>query len=165
MWADCQEYVGRFSRKCGNLDVSEPYGPPLPVTGLAWLVRLETLPPSVSRLSRKCGSIDVSQPVWAFTACNRDRLERQADNLAGICGSIVKKMWEPRRLTTLWAFTACNRDSFTFYYLQDKTGIISWLVTSPSFQGLPIYLSSYSSTPCSLVIDSAIKEHRKESIF
>jgi hypothetical protein len=36
-----------------------------------------------------------------------------ADNLTAICEQIVKKMWEPRRLTTLRAFTACYSDSFT----------------------------------------------------
>jgi hypothetical protein len=40
----------------------------------------------------------------------------KADNLTAICEPIVKKMWEPRRLTTLRASTACYSDSFTFIF-------------------------------------------------
>jgi hypothetical protein len=47
----------------------------------------------------------------------KGRPAREADNLTAICESIVLKMWEPRRLTTLWAFTACYMDSFTFFFL------------------------------------------------
>jgi hypothetical protein len=34
----------------------------------------------------------------------------EADNLTAICGTIVYKMWEPRRLTTLWASKASYRN-------------------------------------------------------
>jgi hypothetical protein len=44
----------------------------------------------------------------------KGRPGREADNLIAICEPIVKKMWEPQRLTTLWAFKASYRDSFTF---------------------------------------------------
>jgi hypothetical protein len=37
---------------------------------------------------------------------------RKADNFTTIRESVVQKMWDPRRLTTLWASAACNRDSF-----------------------------------------------------
>jgi hypothetical protein len=49
---------------------------------------------------------------------NKGRPARKADNLNVICELIVRKMWEPRRLTTLWASTACYRDKFTFLPLR-----------------------------------------------
>jgi hypothetical protein len=32
----------------------------------------------------------------------------------------IKKVWEPRRLTTLWASAACYRDSFALFLFQTK---------------------------------------------
>jgi hypothetical protein len=39
---------------------------------------------------------------------------------------LSRKMWEPRRLTTLCACTACYRDSFTFKYLEFLVVYIIW---------------------------------------
>jgi hypothetical protein len=37
-------------------------------------------------------------------------------DLTAICEPVLKKMWEPRRLTTLWTSRACYRDSFILFF-------------------------------------------------
>jgi hypothetical protein len=48
--------VSRFSRKCGSLDVSQPYERPRPVTGIA-------LP---FFISNKQNDIDVKHEYWVY---------------------------------------------------------------------------------------------------
>jgi hypothetical protein len=61
-----------------------------------------------------------TQPLTEMSTRNlpggKGRPARGADNLIAICEPTVKKMWEPRCLTTLRAFMAYYRDSFTFKY-------------------------------------------------
>jgi hypothetical protein len=59
-----------------------------------------------------------TQPLTEMITRNvregKGRLAHKADNLTAKCEPVIKKMWEPRRLTTLWARMSCYRDSFTF---------------------------------------------------
>jgi hypothetical protein len=68
-------------------------------------------------------SLGSTQPLTEMRTRNlpggKGRPARSADNLAAICESVVQKMWEPRRLTTLRAIMVCYRDSFTFFYIQE----------------------------------------------
>jgi hypothetical protein len=63
----------------------------------------------------------LTQPLTETTTRNlpgdKKRPALKVVNLAAICGPVLYKMWEPRRLTTLWTFTACYRDNFTFTFL------------------------------------------------
>jgi hypothetical protein len=68
----------------------------------------------------------LTQPLTEMSTRNfhgvKGRPARKTDNLTVICESIVKKMWEPRPLTTLWASTACYRDGFTFFHFEIPEG-------------------------------------------
>jgi hypothetical protein len=64
-------------------------------------------------------ALESTQPLTEMSSRNlpgsKERPALKADNLTAIWESIVYKMWEPRRLTTLQVSTACYRYSFTFF--------------------------------------------------
>jgi hypothetical protein len=63
-------------------------------------------------------SLGSTQPLTEMSTRNlpgdKERPELKVDILTVMCEAIVKKMWEPRRLTILRASTACYRDSLIF---------------------------------------------------
>jgi hypothetical protein len=69
--------------------------------------------------SRRTLALRSIQPLTEMSIRNlpgrKGRPALKADNLTAICEPIVKKMSEPRSLTTLWASMACYRDGFTFF--------------------------------------------------
>jgi hypothetical protein len=69
--------------------------------------------------SSRSMALESTQPLTEMGTRNlpggKGRSARKADNLTSIYESIVLKMWEPRRLTTLWASTTCYRNIFAFF--------------------------------------------------
>jgi hypothetical protein len=83
-------------------------------------IRLTEHKQYIGIISSRTMALGSTQPLTKMNTRNlpgaKGWAARKAD-LTAICGPIVYKMWEPRRLTTLWASTACYRDSFTFFYV------------------------------------------------
>jgi hypothetical protein len=57
--------------------------------------------------------LGLSQPLTEINNWSR-AWRQEANNPAAICETIIYKIWDSRRLTTLWYSTACYRESFTF---------------------------------------------------
>jgi hypothetical protein len=65
----------------------------------------------VLRSTQPLTEINTRNLLWGGGGKGRPALK--AENLTAIYESIVYKVWDPRRLTTLWTSMACYRDSFT----------------------------------------------------
>jgi hypothetical protein len=60
----------------------------------------------------------LTQPLIEMSIRNLPGGEGRPEHKAASPSSLSllsRRMWDPRRLTTLWASTACYKDSFTFY--------------------------------------------------
>jgi hypothetical protein len=72
-------------------------------------------------------TLESTQPPTEMNTRNvpggKGRPPHKADNFTAICEPIVKKIWEPRRLTTLLASMAFYKDSFTFYLCFIKANV------------------------------------------